>query len=285
MEHFDRAGIAVYALSYDEADALRDFRDAHGITYTLLSDPNSEVIRAFGILNELIDPNDHPWFGIPYPGTYVVNADGVITHKFFDNNLAVRAGPEQLYQAALGRPMVDAPASTPVASANPDAVGVSIALDGAELATTVQKDLVVRFEVPAGRHVYAAPAPAGSVAVDVVLDDNATLVPRALVRPEGVPHTLAGTGEQFLVHDGTFELRLPLTVNNSAGPKTSEVAVAGEIRWQACDDEVCDIPTSQRFEMTLPVAASPPPALGGGSGAEREPNAMRHFQRMAERRR
>ena len=99
MKDFDAAGVAVYALSYDEADALRDFGEAHSITYNLLSDPESEVIRSFDILNTLIDPDDHPWYGIPYPGTYVVNADGAITHKFFDNNLAVRTGPEQLLRA------------------------------------------------------------------------------------------------------------------------------------------------------------------------------------------
>ena len=96
MPHFEAAGRAVCALSYDEPDALRDFRDAHQITYSLLSDPDSKVISDFGILNTLIDPNDHPWYGIPYPGTYVINGNGVITHKFFDNNLAVRVGPEQL---------------------------------------------------------------------------------------------------------------------------------------------------------------------------------------------
>ena len=101
MKDFDAAGVAVYALSYDEADALRDFQEAHGITYTLLSDPDSEVIRSFSILNTLIDPDDHPWYGIPYPGTYVIDADGAITHKFFENNLAVRVGPEQLLRAGL----------------------------------------------------------------------------------------------------------------------------------------------------------------------------------------
>ena len=38
MPYFDAAGIAVYALSYDEPDALQDFRDARNITFTLLSD-------------------------------------------------------------------------------------------------------------------------------------------------------------------------------------------------------------------------------------------------------
>ena len=149
MRDFDAAGVAVYALSYDEADALSDFGGAHGITYTLLSDPDSDVIRSFGILNTLIDPDDHPWYGIPYPGTYVVRAEGAITHKFFDNNLAVRAGPEQLLRAAQGQPMPESKAD----EAAPEEVQVRVALDGDDLAPMVQKDLAVRFSVPAGRHV------------------------------------------------------------------------------------------------------------------------------------
>ena len=282
MEHFDAAGIAVYALSYDEAGALADFRDAHGITYTLLSDPDSDVIRSFGLLNTLIDPTDHPWFGIPYPGTYVVDANGEITHKFFDSNLAVRAGPEQLFRAARGEPMLPSTA----ADTTPEATQVDVALDGDALARTVQRDLVVSFRVATGRHVYAAPAPDGSVAVDVVLDDNDYLVQRPTVRPASEPHTLAGTGESFHVHHGIFELRLPLTVNGAVGDGGVEthVRVSGEVRWQTCDDDVCDIPAKQRFELDLPVAESPPVALRGEQGRALEPNARAHFRRMSERR-
>lgn len=280
MKYFDAAGVNVYASSYDEANALRDFRDAHGITYTLLSDPDSVVIRSFGILNTLIDPTDHPWHGIPYPGTYVVNPEGTITHKFFDNNLAVRAGPEQLLRAAQGQPMLESMAGETA----PDAVQVSVALDGNTLAPMVQKDLVVSFSVPAGRHVYAEPAPRGSVAVDVVLDENKRLVQRPLVRPTSAPHTLSGTGESFQVYHGVFELRLPLTVNGAVGGGAAEINVSGEVRWQSCDNEVCDIPTNQRFEFELPVAESPAVALRSKRGAALEPNAMEHFRRMSERR-
>ena len=280
MKYFDAADIAVYALSYDEADALRDFRDAHGITYTLLSDPDSDVIRSFGILNTLIDTTDHPWYGIPYPGTYVVNPEGTITHKFFDNNLAVRAGPEQLLRAAQGQPMLESKANETA----PDAIQVSVALDGNTLASTVQKDLVVSFSVPAGRHVYAEPAPRGSMAVDVVLDENKRLVQRRLVRPTSAPHTLAGTRESFQVHDGVFELRLPLTVNGGFGGGSTEISVSGEVRWQSCDNAVCDIPAGQRFELQLAVAESPAVALRSKRGVVLEPNAMEHFQRMSERR-
>ena len=280
MKYFAAADIAVYALSYDEAAALRDFRDAPGITYTLLSDPDSDVIRSFGILNTLIDTTAHPWHGIPYPGTYVVNPEGTIPPKFFDNNLAVRAGPEQLLRAAQGQPMLESKANETA----PDAIQVSVALDGNTLASTVQKDLVVSFSVPAGRHVYADPAPRGSMAVDVVLDENKRLVQRRLVRPTSAPHTLAGTSESFQVHDGVFELRLPLTVNGGFGGGSTEISVSGEVRWQSCDNEVCDIPAGQHFKFELPVAESPAVALRSKRGAVLEPNAMEHFQRMSERR-
>ena len=285
MYDFDAANIGVYALSYDEADALGDFRDAHGITYTLLSDPDSDVIRSFGILNTLIDPSDHPWYGIPYPGAIVVNAEGTITHKFFDNNLAVRAGPEQLLRAALGQPM---PASGPAREADQPAVEdvqVNVALDGDHLAYTVQRDLVASFSVPAGRHVYAEPAPQGSVAVDVALDENDRIVQRPLIRPASEPHVLAGAGESFGVHHDVFELRLPLTVNSVSRREAGEITVSGEVRWQCCDDAVCDVPTSRRFELTVPVSEPTAPALGNSRGAAIEPNAMAHFRRMSERRR
>lgn len=282
MAEFDSAGVALYALSYDEPDALRDFAAAHQITYPLLSDPDSAVIRAFGILNTLIDPDDHPWFGIPFPGAFVTDPDGTITHKFFDNNLAVRPGPEQLLRAAQGDSLPDA-GHTARAT---DELTVDVFLDGDSLTRTVQKDLVARFTVPEGRHVYADPAPAGSVAVELLLDDDDRLVTRDLARPASESHRLAGTEESFPVHHGAFQLRLPVTVNGGlVGAATSEtITLSGLVRWQVCDDAVCDIPVSKRFELTVPVIQPPPVALGSEEGAAREPNAGAHFRRMRERR-
>jgi hypothetical protein len=70
------------------------------------------VIESFDILNTLIDAKDHPWFGIPFPGAYVMDREGVITHKFFDSNLAVRAGP------LAGRPAMTRSVTCPQAGAS-----------------------------------------------------------------------------------------------------------------------------------------------------------------------
>ena len=103
MTEFTAAGARVYVLSYDEADAQADYKAAHNANFTMLSDPNSDVIRSFGILNTPIPEDDHPWYGIPYPGVYITDAEGVITAKFFENNFTVRPGPEQLLAAVRGK--------------------------------------------------------------------------------------------------------------------------------------------------------------------------------------
>ena len=47
---FAERGLNIAALTYDSVAILRHFGDRKEITYPLLSDPDSEVIRAFGIL-------------------------------------------------------------------------------------------------------------------------------------------------------------------------------------------------------------------------------------------
>ena len=167
MSVFDALGISVLAISYDEPDALKDFQDAYGITYTLLSDPDSKVIRDYGILNTLIAEDDHPWFGIPFPGTYVTDSQGTITHKFFENNLVLRVGPEELLRAVdgdalseyIGNPVSD------TADAEP-----KVFLEGEHLAVGVLQHLVCQINVPQGRHLYADPAPQGMIPFTLTLD-------------------------------------------------------------------------------------------------------------------
>jgi len=282
MSAFDAAGVKVYALSYDEQAALLDYQRDHAVTFRLLSDPNSEVIRDFGILNTLIDEHDHPWFGIPFPGTYLLDSSGTITHKFFENNLAVRVGPEQLLTALRGELDLEA---LPVSSTQDDQqTEVEIFFAGENLALSVQRDLVARFSVPAGRHLYASPAPEGSVAVSIELDDHPSLVQRDVQVAEGEQHALAGTSETFLVHHDDVTLRLPITIN---GPVAGEsVKLSGSVRWQTCDDTLCDVPQTQRFEIDVPVVNPAAASIRGASDGSDTPESRTaaHFQYMIERR-
>ncbi|MGK0257366.1 MAG: hypothetical protein ACI96M_000794 [Candidatus Azotimanducaceae bacterium] len=285
MQAFADEGVRVYALSYDEPEPLVDFQSAQSITYKFLSDPDSAVIRDFGILNTIIPEDDHPWFGIPYPGTYILDSSGTITHKFFENNLAVRVGPEQLLRAVRGEVLQEQLSSTEEESL--DQASASVYLDGESLAISVQRELVARFVVPKGRHIYASPAPEGSVAVTIELDPNPGLVLRDLIRPVSEAHTLSSTAETFNVYHDLVELRLPITVNGALTFDSGvwEVTLAGTLRWQTCDDDVCDIPTSQRFELTIPVEGAVLPQIRVPEGSPvSEPRAAEHFKQMVQRR-
>lgn len=284
IEDFAAAGINVFSLSYDEQDALADFRDAYDITYTLLSDPESKVIRQFGILNTLIGEDDHPWFGIPFPGTYVVNNEGFISHKFFENNLQLRVGPEMLLRAAQGEAIEHSKTDRePPAETTWD-----VYLDGDRLAASVLKDLVARIEVPNGRHLYADPAPVGNVPVGLVLDEDPQIVTRDVVKPESESVTLGGTGEVIQVYADAMELRLPISVNADLGraeTEPREITLAGELHWQTCDDQVCDLPRRERFKLTIPLASVVVSELRASADGVlvRSMNSLKHFERMADR--
>ena len=297
MGEFEAAGAAVYALSYDEPEALADFAAEHGITYTFLSDPDSEVISAFGILNTLIPPDDHPWYGIPFPGAYVIDAGGVIRSKFFEGRLAIRASGDQLLRAVRGEPSV---ASEDALQADPEAIGssgekgdvaVRVWTKARQLPPGLVTDLHIELAPPPGWHLYGEPVPDGMVATTVELDDrDGSIFTLEPVLPEARPHVLAGTGETLQVFepgaDGAIGVVVPFLHNGSKRNENYEVTVSGLVRTQACDDTACSIPATHRFELQIPMGSMVMPHHPGPD-QPLEPGQMdsaKHLAKMRERR-
>lgn len=268
----------MYAISYDEVDALTDFADAHEVAYPLLSDPDSETIRRFGILNTLIPPSDTPWYGIPFPGTYVIGAAGTVTAKFFEHSLAIRPGPEQLLRAALGGEVVMGPPPEPV-----EEVEVRAALDGDTLSPGITRELLVDVQVPDGLHIYGEPVPSGMVATSVELDSIDTVIAREVVTPRTSPHKLS-SGEELSIYEGLARFRVPLTITNVVG--SDSLTVTGRVRYQCCNDDECFLPTALEFSVDVPVE---PYVVGdltkfGQAGPRSKPmNGMEHMAKMYER--
>ena len=283
MPAFEAAGAKLYVLSYDEVDALADFKKAHGTTFVMLSDPDSEIIREFGILNTTIAEDDHPWYGIPYPGVYVTDSDGIILEKFFENNFTVRPGPEQLLAALKGE-QVD------LIKKNGDdqQVKVEVAFEGDTLPAGITRQIVARFSVPEGMHLYGQPVPEGLVPASIQLDEELEgIVSYTPVGPKTRPLTLSGDGHTLEVYEGDVVLRLPVAQNGRAVEKDEDgrwVRIAGKVRWQACDDEKCDVPQEQPFSFRLPAAFTVMADMGPGEGRVPSMNGAQHFKKMTERR-
>ena len=160
-------------------------------------------------------------------------------------------------------------------------------LEGRQLAVGVLRHLVCQIDVPEGRHLYADPAPKGMVSFTMTLDAQSKLVAREFIPPMSEAHTVKGTGEVIRVHHGRVELRLPITANTAITSSTGseKLDLAGEVCWQTCDDEVCDVPRRSRFDFSVPVegfvvndfTAKPQ------TPRVREMNGMRHFKKMSSR--
>ena len=288
MAAFREAGVRLYAVSYDEADALADYAAAHDATFTLLSDPDSEIITSFGILNTLIPPDDHPWYGIPFPGAYVVAGDGTITAKFFEHNFALRPGPEQLLAAALGQEFELEPDGPPTGPEPVEQVRVDVLVEGDRLPMGVTRHLVARFRVPEGQHLYGPPVPDGLVAASIELDAIDGVLSYPPLAPPTSTLTLSGSGETLQVYEGDVVLRLPIAQNARAMHKDDEgrhVTISGRVRWQACNDVECLLPESQPFSFRVEAGFPVLGDMGPGEGRVPAMNGAAHFQKMIDRRR
>jgi hypothetical protein len=85
------------------------------------------------------------------------------------------------------------------------------------------------------------------------------------------------------------ELRLPVTVNADLGvaeTELREITLAGVLHWQTCDDQVCDLPRRERFELTVPLSGIVVSELRATADGVlvRGMNSWKHFKRLAERR-
>ena len=97
LKSIEEAGVQVVGISYDEPAALKRFADQMKIAFPLLSDPGSETIDAYHIRNEAAKGRAE---GVPNPGTFILDRDGVIRAKLFLEGYRDRHTTEALVEAA-----------------------------------------------------------------------------------------------------------------------------------------------------------------------------------------
>ena len=79
-----KQGLGLVAISYDSPETLKKFSDSRGITFPLISDAGSATIKRFGLLNETADQKSRT-YGVPHPGTFVLDRKGVVVSRFFED--------------------------------------------------------------------------------------------------------------------------------------------------------------------------------------------------------
>ena len=97
LKTIEQAGVQLVGVSYDDPAVLKRFSDKSKITFPLLSDPESKTIDAYHIRNEAAKGKA---VGVPNPGTFIVDQDGVIRAKIFLEGFRDRHTTDALVDAA-----------------------------------------------------------------------------------------------------------------------------------------------------------------------------------------
>jgi peroxiredoxin len=97
LKSIEDAGVQIVGISYDETKALKTASEQMKITFPMLSDPESKTIEAYHIRNEAAKGKAE---GVPYPGTFILDRQGVIRAKLFLEGYRVRHTAEALITAA-----------------------------------------------------------------------------------------------------------------------------------------------------------------------------------------
>lgn len=238
---FRQRGFEVAAISYDSPAALKDFATRRRITIPLLSDPDSVIIRRFGLLNPEYPPGDRA-HGVPYPGTFVVDAEGFIREKHFAQAYTERrtaastlalAGDDLGPMAEQGAPLFTLRTS----------VSNEEAMPGQRLTLTLE------FEMNPGHHAYA-PGDHRYRALTLNIEPSPYLRLDAAQFPPARRFEFKPLNETVPVFEGRFRINqdVILAVRDDIAPLLASpnptLVLKGAVEYQVCSDTVCYPPGS-----------------------------------------
>ncbi len=223
---------------------LARFASAHRITFALLSDKGSAVIRRYGILNTNIPPT-HVFYGIPFPGEYLVAPDGRVADKVFLPSFQDRATASEVllrdFGAGVGNDAVEIKSDETSARIQ---LSDSSAFSGQELAAAVY------FAIKPGWHIYGEPLPRGYVATAITFDP-AMVAQQSFDFPKPTPVRFAALGETLAAYTGEFKAMGKLLLREKL--PVGKHQLAGELKFQECNDQICKLPQTVRFEIPITI--------------------------------
>jgi peroxiredoxin len=273
VKELQAQGLGLAAISYDSREVIAAFAGQHGITYPMLSDAGSATIRRYGLLNtvvaEALGPNrDDPAVkadvqkyvsavnpsatmdGIAFPGTLVLDRQGRVTSRFFEDFYVERS--------------TSASAMTRLGAGGRAVAGTKVSTRHLEL-TAYPSDATIapgnRFAVVLdivprrGMHVYA-PGASGYRIVSVRIADQPFLRALPPAYPRSEIYHFKPLDERVPVYQKPFTLVQEMVLEGSVKAQAAfkgrdSVTIHATVEYQACDDRICYDPVSLPLSWTL----------------------------------
>jgi hypothetical protein len=253
-----RQGLGLAAVTYDPPETLKRFADSRGITFPLLSDPGSAIIKRYGLFNATVDPTTRG-YGIPHPGTFVLDSKGVVTARFFED-----AYQERYTSATILATMGVKPPGTPV-TARTAHLALSATISDTVAAPGHRLTIVAEVTPRPTIHLYA-PGKHDYQVVQLTIDPQPWLRAHETVYPASEIYHFKPLDERVEVYSTPFRLRRDFTLQATQEMQKllgsmPSATVTGALEYQACDDAICFNPARVPFSFTItlkPLDRNPP---------------------------
>jgi AhpC/TSA family/Disulphide bond corrector protein DsbC len=260
---FRERGIGLAAISYDGEAILKDFSDRQHISYPLLADPDSAIIRSFGVLNEEATGFSR---GMAHPGYFYLGRDGSVKEEFFEAAYTDRFSANNL----LGKIFPELIEGTGTEVATPY-IHVSLRQSDRVAIPGSRVTLQVDISLPKDVHVYA-PEVTGYKPVKLEIDPAPEFSVRDARYPKSKVLYLKAINEKVPVFEGEFRIAQDVVVTASREFMSSlgegrSIKIQGRLLYQACNSTVCFQPKQAPLLWDLQVLPL---------DRKRAPEAIRH---------
>jgi hypothetical protein len=250
VDEVRKSGMGLAVIIYDPVPVLAEFATRRGISFPLLSDEGSETIRRYGILNTTV-PETNSAFGYPFPGTFIVNREGIVTARFFEQGYEERNTISSVLVRLGGS--VEGPATKISA---PQIEITSYATD-AVAAPGTRFSLVLDITPGPRIHVYA-PGAKGYKPIVVTIDPQPGVVVREAHYPESELYYFKPLDERVPVFQRPFRIVQDVMLDPSRAGRTAlsgktSLTIRATLNYQACDDRICYMPQSVPLTWTIAV--------------------------------
>jgi peroxiredoxin len=250
---FAAKGINVVGVSYDTPQVLTAFTQRKSITYPLLSDSSSKLIDAFGIRN--VEATGAQ-VGIPVPGYYLINKQGIIEKRFFEDGYINRLTANNVYQNVFG----DVALPQPVRDLPSPHVELTTMQSDKDVTPGELVRLVVTITPDRDTHVYARGAEKDHYIVASPTLDPSNLYsvrPTAYPQPEMMHFPESNETEPVYTGKTILDTSVAAVVNRetlATFAKDPALYITGSLEYQACTSKVCfphvKVPLSWTIQLT-----------------------------------
>ena len=238
------------SITYDPVTILADFATRRSIAFPILSDAGSATIKKYGILNTTV-PASNQLYGYPFPGTFMLNRDGVVTARFFEETYQERDTISSILVRLGGK--VSAPATKTSA---PHLEITSYLTD--QVAAPGTHFSIVLDLVPAKNvHVYA-PGVTGYKPIVLTVQPQAGLVVRNAQFPKAEDYFFKPLNEHVPVYQRPFRVVQDVMLDPAREAaavlrEMKTITIPATLNYQACDDKLCFNPQSVPLSWTINV--------------------------------